>query len=208
MNSARNGHLAIVFDIGGVLLDWNPRYLYRRLFGGDQEAAEHFLEEINFREWNAHQDAGRSFAEAVNELTARFPGYADLIQAYDIHWEESIGGPDWGTVALLQDLSRSGHPLYALSNWSAEKFPLVRHKYPFFDLFESIVLSGEVRLAKPDPRIFDAFLQRAGREAAECLYIDDSTENVKVARAKGFATIHFKSARQLAAELRQQGLMD
>lgn len=198
---------AIIFDFGGVLIDWNPRYLYRQLFPGDDAAMERFLAEIGFTEWNRQQDAGRAFALAVAELAKQFPSYAALIQAYDARWEESIAGPLQGTVDLLAPLKAAGFELHGLSNWSSEKFAAVRTKYPFFQLFETILLSGEVKLVKPDPRIFQALLERIGRPPGECLFIDDSAENVAAARALGFETILFESPEQLSGELQRRGLL-
>jgi 2-haloacid dehalogenase len=198
---------AIVFDFGGVLMDWNPRYLYRKLFPGDDTAMERFLAEIGFTEWNQQQDAGRAFSLAVTELVKRFPSYADLIQAYDERWEESIAGPLQGTVDLLLPLQQAGLELHGLSNWSSEKFAAVRTKYSFFQLFATILLSGDVKLIKPDPRIFEALLERIGRSASECLFIDDSEENISTARSLGFETIRFESPDQLRRELQQRGLL-
>jgi 2-haloacid dehalogenase len=198
---------AIVFDFGGVLVDWNPRYLYRKLFPGDDRAMERFLEEVGFAEWNVKQDLGRTFAEAVAELTGRFPQYGAHIRAYDERWEESIAGPIQASVEVLEALKRGGHELHGLSNWSSEKFRLTRAKFGFFGLFDSILVSGDVKLAKPDPRIFTLFLQRIGRPAQECLFIDDSAANVAAARLLGFETIHFKSAAQLQGELRSSKLL-
>jgi 2-haloacid dehalogenase len=198
---------AIVFDFGGVLMDWDPRYLYSRLFSGDEAAMERFLSEVRFFEWNTFQDEGRPFSEAVAALSARFPRYAGLIQAYDTHWEESISAPLWETVAILKTLHQAGYPLYALSNWSAEKFPIVRQKHNFFDWFDDIILSGEVGAAKPDPRIFTAFLKRTGRQAGECLFIDDSSRNIEVALELGFQALHFRSPQQLAMDLVHLGLL-
>jgi len=198
---------AIVFDFGGVLIDWNPRYLYRKLFPGNDTAMERFLAEIGFTEWNQQQDAGRAFSLAVTELVKRFPSYADLIQAYDERWEESIAGPLQGTVDLLLPLQQAGLELHGLSNWSSEKFAAVRTKYSFFQLFATILLSGDVKLIKPDPRIFEALLARIGRSASECLFIDDSEENISTARSLGFETIRFESPEQLRRELQHRGLL-
>ncbi len=152
-----------------MLIDWNPRYLYRELFAGDDAAVERFLKEIGFYEWNLKQDEGRPFDQAVAELCAQFPHYCALIQAYHDRYEETIRGPIWGTVEILRDLKDQGYPLHALSNWSVEKFALVRPRYPFFDWFETIVLSGEVKLAKPDPRIFRLYWNGlAGRQKNAC----------------------------------------
>ena len=198
---------AIVVDFGGVLIDWNPRYLYRKLFPGDEPAMERFLTEIGFAEWNRQQDAGRAFSIAVTELVKQFPRYADLIQAYDERWEESIAGPLQETVDLLLPLKEAGFELHGLSNWSSEKFAAVRIKYPFFQLFETILLSGDVKLVKPDPRIFRALLDRINRPASECLFIDDSEENITAAQTLGFEAIRFESSAQLRSELRQRGLL-
>lgn len=197
----------IIFDFGGVLIDWNPRYLYHKLFAGDTEAAELFLDEIGFAEWNMEQDRGRPFAVAVKELSERFPHRADLIRAYDERWEESIGGAIEPTVRLLAELKQQGFPLYGLSNWSAETFPRIRHQHPFFDWFDAILLSGEVQMVKPDRRIFELLLEKIGRAAEACLYIDDSEANIAAADQLGFQTIWFKSPEQLQSELIQRGLL-
>lgn len=198
---------AIIFDLGGVLLDWNPRYLYRRYFA-TADAMEAFLAEIDFPAWNAQQDAGRCFAEAVAELSARFPQYARLISAYPEHWEESVAGPIGGTVRLLRALKRAGYPLFALSNWSAETFPIARRKYSFLELFDHVVISGEVSLVKPDRRIFELAARTAHLAAGECLVIDDAAENIAVASSIGFPTLHFKSAESLETRLIELGVLE
>ncbi len=198
----------IVFDFGGVLFDWNPRYLYNRFFDNDAEAVENFLSKIGFVEWNSQQDRGRPFAEAVAELSAKFPDHADLIRAYDERWEESLGGVIQPTVDILLLLKQAGYPLYALSNWSEEKYRLVRERYAFLDCFKEIVISGAVKMAKPDPRIFEVLLEKIGHPARECLLIDDSAENIRVARGLDFATIRFESPEQLRVELNRMGLLD
>ena len=198
---------AIIFDFGGVLLEWNPRHLYRRFFPDQPQDLENFLSEINFAEWNAQQDKGRPFAQAVIELSAQFPQHGDLIKAYHEYWEESIVGPIMGTVQLVTRLKEKGYNLYGLSNWSAETYPLVKKKYDFFDLFDDIVLSGEVGLIKPDPEIFKLTLKKIGRPASECLLIDDSLPNIEQANKMGFVTIHFQSPAQLENELKQLSLI-
>lgn len=204
----RKDRLAIIFDFGNVLLDWDPRYLYRKIFQGDDEAMERFLEEIRFFEWNQLQDEGRPFNEAVAELSARFPAYAEYIRAYDERYPESLSGPIWGTVEILKSLKEAGYALYGLSNWAVEKFLLVRPNYPFFDWFQDIILSGEVKLLKPDPRIFTLTLSRLGRQAQECLLIDDSQANIASAQTLGFQVIHFRSPEQLRSELERMGLLE
>jgi 2-haloacid dehalogenase len=200
MPEEKNHKLAIIFDFGNVLVDWDPRYLYRKLLGSDQ-AIEQFLGEVDFFAWNLQHDAGRPFDESIAELCARFPHYCELINAYDERYEESISGPIWPTVEVLRALKDAGYPLYALSNWPSGKFDLVRPKYEFFSWFDDIVVSGKVCLAKPDPRIFELLLERIGRPAQECLFIDDSPRNIAVAQQLGFQTILFRSAEQLKQEL-------
>jgi 2-haloacid dehalogenase len=198
---------AIVFDFGGVLVDWDPHYLYRPFFNGDDAAIDRFLREIDFHEWNLRQDGGRSFDEGVAVLSERFPQYADLIKAYHERYEDAIVGPIWGTVEILRALKAAGHPLYGLSNWALEKFDLVRPKYEFFSWFDDILISSTVNLVKPDPRIFELFLTRINRRAEDCVYIDDSAANAAVADRLGFTTIHFASPAQLAVELDQRGVL-
>ena len=197
---------AIIFDFGGVLLQWDPHKLYKRYF--DQPGqVDQFLKEINFSAWNLEQDRGRPFAEAMAELSNRFPQHAHLIHAYYDHFEDSIVGPIHGTVDILRQLKRAGYPLYGLSNWSAETYPRVKPQYDFFNLFNKIILSGEVKLVKPDPAIFKLTLDMIHHSADECLLIDDSETNVNVAKKLGFVTIHFKSPEQLQTELHQLNLL-
>jgi 2-haloacid dehalogenase len=198
---------AIVFDFGGVLVDWDPRYLYRPFFDGDDAAIQRFMHEIGFHEWNLRQDGGRSFAEGVADLSRQFPQYAELIEAYHERYEEAIIGPIAGTVEILRLLKEARCSLYGLSNWAQEKFDLVRPKYEFFSWFDDILISSTVNLVKPDPQIFTLFLDRIGWVAADCVYIDDSAANIITANQLGFTTIHFQSPDQLAAELRQLGLL-
>ncbi len=198
---------AIVFDFGGVLMDWNPHYLYRSFFGNDPQATERFLAEVGFYEWNRQLDYGRPFAEVLGEAAARHPAHREMILAYDTRWEESIAGPIQPTVEILRELRETGHRLFALSNWSAKKFPLVRSKYEFFQWFEAIVLSGEEKTAKPEPAIYLALLRRAGLPAEECLFVDDSARNIEAARKLGFGTILYESPAQLRMELCRYGLL-
>jgi 2-haloacid dehalogenase len=198
---------AIVFDFGGVLLDWNPRHLYLKLFDGDAQGTERFLSEIGFTDWNLEMDRGHSFADGVAELSRQFPQYADLIQAYDLRWEESILGPIQTTVNILRNLKQAGYSIYGLTNFSEEKYRLVRSMYPFLDQLDDVIVSGEVKLIKPDPRIYHLLLERIQCAAAECVIIDDSEENADMARRLGFHSIQYKSSGQLQEELKQLGLL-
>jgi 2-haloacid dehalogenase len=195
----------IIFDLGGVLLDWNPHRLYAPFFNSNAEI-DQFLHEINFPEWNMQQDAGRPFAEGVAALSAQFPHYADLIRAYHERWEDSVPGAIGGTLDIFKRLKRDGHPLYALTNFSAETFPLIRRRFDFLQLFDDILVSGEIGLVKPDPAIYRLMLEKVGRPAGECLFIDDSLKNVEAARQLGFDAIHFQSPEQLETELQSRNI--
>ncbi len=198
---------AVVFDLGGVLIDWNPRYLYRSLFDGDEAAMERFLAEVCTPAWNAEQDAGRSWHEAVETLIALHPDQRDLIAAYDERWEEMLGGAIEGTVDLLADLRRAGVKLAALSNWSAEKFPFARSRYAFLDWFETLVISGEVGMSKPDPRIFRHLLEQTGFEPGSTVYVDDVPANVAIAAELRMTALQFRDPATLRGELDGLGLL-
>lgn len=198
---------AIIFDFGGVLIDWNPRYLYQSYFPNQPQAMENFLAEIDFSKWNAQQDKGRPFAEGIAELSAQFPHHAPLIQAYFDRWDDSISGPINGTVEILRTLKQKGYPLYGLSNWSAETFPRVRKEFSFLELFDDIVISGVVKINKPDPTIFELLLTKIGHPASQCLLIDDTGANIETANKLGFATIQFISPEQLITELQKLNLL-
>jgi len=198
---------AVIFDFGGVLLDWDPRYLYQHYFPNQPEAMDQFLAEIKFYEWNAHQDKGRAFVEGIAELSLQFPQHAQLIQTYFDRWEESISGPISGSVDILGKLKQKGYPVFGLSNWSIETYPRARRRYPFFDWFDDVVLSGVVKLNKPDPAIFKLLLDKTGYTAPECVLIDDSQANIDTATRIGFVSIHFTSPERLQTELQRLGLL-
>jgi 2-haloacid dehalogenase len=198
---------AVVFDLGGVLIDWNPRYLYRQLFEGDEAGMEAFLATITTQEWNARQDGGRTWAEAVAELTARHPEQGELIAAYRERWEEMLGGPIGDTVEVLRELREARVPVYALTNWSAETFPIARDRFEFLGWFEGVVVSGEVRLAKPDPAIFHHLLERFGLVSQSTLFIDDHEPNIVAARALGIQAIRFQDATHLRQHLVSLGVL-
>lgn len=199
----------VIFDLGGVLIDWNPRYLYRQLFAGDEAGMERFLAEICSPAWNHALDAGRPYAEAVAELVARHPHERARIEAYQGRWLEMVAGPMAPTVALLEQLDEAGVPLWALTNWSAETFALVRPDpvYAFLDRFRRIFVSGELRLAKPEPAIFRHVLAAIGAPPEHCLFIDDAQRNVAAAAALGMRTHLFTDAAGLGEELAQLGLL-
>ncbi len=196
---------AVVFDLGNVLIPWDPRFLYRKLLP-DEAAVEAFLRDVCTAEWNLSLDAGRDWGEAVAERIAAHPAHAPLIEAYDRRWEEMLGEPIAGSVALLEELAAAGAPLYALTNWSAVKFAIARERFPFLGRFRDIVVSGEERLVKPDPRLFRVLLDRNRLQPEACVFIDDSLPNVAAAAALGFTAVHFRSPEGLRAALRAAGL--
>lgn len=198
---------AIIFDFGGVIINWDPHVLFNKYFKSDTNAIDDFLTEIDFNNWNLAQDKGYPFALAVTDLSAQFPQYAHLIQAYDKEWEESITGIVPESAEILHKLKSAGSRLYGLTNWSSEKFSIVRRKYPIFNLFEEIIVSGEVKLIKPDPAIYHMLLHRINLKSNECLMVDDSLRNIEVARKLGFLTHHFTSPANLEVSLRQFGLL-
>jgi 2-haloacid dehalogenase len=196
-----------VFDLGGVLIDWNPRYLYRKLFAGDDAAMEHFLANICTQSWNSQQDAGRSFAEACSLLKAQHPSHAELIDAWFDRHEEMLAGPISGTVQVLDELRAQGVSLYALSNWSAETFPTALKRFHFLHWFRGILLSGEVGLIKPDPRIFELFFETFAVDPNQAVFIDDLSRNVNTAVAHGMHGILFTDPAALRKELVDVGLL-
>jgi len=197
----------VVFDLGGVLIEWNPRHLYRKLFGGDEAAMEDFLANVCTTEWNECQDAGRSFADAVAELVPRHADKRELIEAFGSRFGEMIPGAIDGSVAILHALKRAGVRLYALSNWSAETFPPQRQRFPFLDAFDGIVVSGDEGVIKPDPRIFRILLDRYAIAPDEAVFVDDNPRNAEAAAALGIHGIHFRSPEQLQEELRALRLL-
>lgn len=197
----------MVFDVGGVLLDWNPRHLYRKLFPGREAEMEAFLAEICTQAWNERQDCGRPFADGVAELTAQYPDKADLITAYDLRWEEMVPGAFEDTVALLHALKARCCPVFALTNFSAEKFRLMRKRFAFFDVFDGLAVSGEIGAIKPDVAIFDHLCDAFGLSPPETVFIDDTQVNVAAAEGLGFQALHFRSAGLLATDLKRLGLL-
>jgi 2-haloacid dehalogenase len=196
-----------VFDLGGVLIDWDPRYLYRKLFDGDTEAMEEFLATVCTQSWNEQQDAGRPFADACTSLKLIHPHKAPLIDAWVQRYDEMLASPISGTVDILTKLDSRRVPLYALSNWSAETFPTALRRFEFLKWFKGVMLSGEVKLLKPDPRIFKLFLETFAIDPALTVYIDDREANVEAAITSGMHGIVFRDAATLRTELTALGLL-
>lgn len=196
----------VVFDLGGVLIEWNPRYLFRKLMTDDSQI-ERFLREVCNAEWNEKLDAGRSWSEAVAELVATHPDQSPYIHAYWERWNEMMLGEIKGTVEILEQIKRGGkYRLFALSNWSAETFPYAVARFPFLKFFESIVVSGQEKMIKPDAGFFRLLMERHHVEPAKSVFIDDVAKNIAAARALGFHTVHFHSPEDLRYNLADLGL--
>ncbi len=196
---------AVVFDLGGVLIDWNPRYLYRQLLP-DDAAIDAFLAEVGFAEWNVALDAGRDWDEAVEWLASRHPERRELIEAFRDRWEETLGEADVAVVAIAREVRAAGLRTFALTNWSERTFAIARRRFAFLAEFEGIVVSGEVGAAKPDERIYRALVERHDLEPARTLFIDDRRENVEAAARLGIRGLVFSGAAALRNDLRRFGL--
>ena len=196
---------SVVFDIGGVLIDWNPRHLFRKVFENEEEM-EWFLANVCTYEWNVQQDGGKLFSVATAELQQKFPEYSDKIALYYGRWEEMLDGEIIGTVEIFRRLKSAGMPLYALSNWSHEAFPVSYNRYSFMKEFDGLVVSGYEKLLKPDHAIYRVLMDRYSINPAESVYIDDNKPNAIAATELGFNAIHFSSPDQLRGELALLGL--
>jgi 2-haloacid dehalogenase len=197
----------VVFDLGGVLIEWDPRHLYRKLFAGDEAAMEHFLANVCTHEWNRGQDAGRSFAEGARLLKADHPDKAELIDAYCTRFDEMMPGPIAGSVEILGELKERGTALYCLTNFSAETYPPAFERFEFLRWFHGVLVSGQVGLIKPDRRIFELLIERFAIDPERAVYIDDVAANVAGARPFGIHAIHFTTPTALREELVGLGLL-
>lgn len=191
----------IIFDLGGVLIDWNPDYMYKKIIQ-DENQRKWFLENICTSDWNEAQDGGRSIEEANELLIQSFPEYKDLILAYYTRWEEMLNGPIAGTVEIFRSLKiQKKHGIYALTNWSAETFPRALELFDFLHWFDGRVVSGEEKTRKPFKEIYDIIINRFDLIPTETLFIDDNLRNIQAAQALGIVSIHFQSPEQLRKEL-------
>ncbi len=196
---------AVLFDLGNVLIRWDPRNHYRDRFETEAQM-EAFLTEVATNAWNHEMDLGKPFAQAIAERTALFPDHAEMLAEWKSGWERMLGGAIDESVGLLEELKAGGYRLAALTNWSGETFPVARARFPFLGLFDDIVISGVERLAKPDPAMFALTLRRTGFVAERTVFIDDSLPNVVGARAAGMHAIHFTTATACRAALRDLGV--
>jgi 2-haloacid dehalogenase len=208
VTTASNGAIgAVIFDIGGVLLDWNPRYLYRRLMD-DEEAMEHFLSEVCTMDWHEANDLGVPFEVTCAQLAAQHPEHAELIWAWGRRTEEMVGGPIDGTVAILRELKEDAKVrLFALTNMEATTYPLRRERYEFLRWFDGTVVSSSEGVIKPDERIFRVLLERYGLTAASTIMVDDNPRNIAAAAALGMPTVLFESPEGLRRALEEHGVL-
>jgi len=197
----------IVFDLGGVLIDWNPRYLYRNFFVNKEVEMEDFLQKMFTEEWTKREDTGRPLLETIEIFCQQYPEKTDLVKAYHERWYDTLGGEIVGTVAILKQLKQKDLGLYALTNWSNETFPYAKKRFAFLNDFADIVVSGEEKVIKPDPKIYEILLQRNKLQAHESVFIDDRLVNVKAAEALGMIGLHFTSSENLQEALLELGVL-
>ncbi|MCB8821839.1 HAD family hydrolase [Microvirga rosea] len=195
----------VVFDVGNVLLRWDPRNLYRTIFE-DEAEMEWFLSTVCTNQWNLEQDRGRDWDEAVALLVRDYPSHEASIRAFHHRWEETVSGIIEENVDLLGRLRNAGIPNYCITNFSSPKFTIAKKRFPFLDGFDGTIVSGDERLLKPEPRIYNLLLDRYGLKAEDCIFIDDSKANVEGARSVGMHAVHFVEPMDLAAELRRYGI--
>lgn len=198
---------AIIFDLGGVLINWDPRGVYKKLFNGDEEKLDYFFSTVCPFDWNISLDAGYSFDQGIQDRIALYPAYEPYIKAWKTRWSETITGEILGTVDILKSIKETGYSLYALSNWSAETFPIVYERFEFLSWFEDVILSGEEKLVKPNPEIYHRLTARIKTAPENCLFIDDSEKNIEAAHELGFQTIHFTNPEDLASEMKQRKII-
>ena len=197
----------LVFDFGGVLIDWNPAYVYLKEFRGNQEEMSHFLNTICSWKWNENQDAGYSLQKATEERVALYPEYERLIRMYYGRWEDMLGYEHTDTVALLKTFKdHNKYRLIGLTNWSHETFPVALERFAFLSWFEGIVLSGTEKMKKPDANIYTLTLDRYKIIPENAVFIDDKLENVHAAAQLGMHGINFTSAAKLKRDLESLGV--
>ena len=193
----------IIFDLGGVLIDWDPEYVYLDVFNGDRQKMQWFFDNICTHDWNENQDAGYPMAKATEERVALFPEHEELIRMFYGRWDDMLGESIKGTVNILESLINSSqYKVVALTNWSHETFPKALKKFDFLHWFEGIVVSGEEKTRKPFSEIYEITLNRFSLEPKQTIFIDDNLRNVEAAIALGINGIHFKSPEKLIKEVK------
>ncbi|PKP11265.1 MAG: HAD family hydrolase [Bacteroidetes bacterium HGW-Bacteroidetes-3] len=192
----------VIFDLGGVLVDWRAEYLYRKVFNGNEKKVQWFLSKICTSSWNAEQDGGRTIEEAENIKIAEFPEHEDLIRLYYNQWHQMFSGPIEENVTLFKSLKASGnYKIYALTNWSAERWDKALQLFPFFNYFDGVVVSGQEKMRKPSLEIYELILNRFQISPEKAIFIDDNEENVTAAKTLKIHGIHYKSPQQLLKNL-------
>jgi 2-haloacid dehalogenase len=191
----------VVFDFGGVLIDWDRRYLYNKVFE-DKDEMEWFLRNVCSDNWNMLQDEGFSFSETIPELQMKFPEYCDKIAMYETRWSEMVGGPITGTVEILKEIQTKGFPVYGLTNWGSDTFPIVFKQFEFLRSLDGIVVSGDEKVVKPFPEIYNILINRYQIDPESCVFIDDNYLNIQSAKKIGFKTIQFESPENLRQHLK------
>ncbi len=202
MNKIKN----IIFDFGGVLIDWNPRYVYRSYFKTEEEM-EYFLTHICSNEWNSHQDEGHLMADATRERVEMFPEYKEAIEMFYANWGVMLHSDIPASVEFLKSVKEAGYGVYGLTNWSHETIHVAYERYPFFSLFDGIVVSGFEKLLKPDPRLYRILLERYGLNASECIFLDDNQANVDAANALGIKALRFTNIDEVRPRLQALGIL-
>jgi 2-haloacid dehalogenase len=197
----------IIFDLGAVLIDWNPRYMYRNIFSNEEEM-ESFLAEVCTSDWNEEQDAGRPLLEGTEILVKQHPHHEENIRAFYTRWEEMLGEAFHDTVEIFKQLKESDkYKIYALTNWSAETFPIAQQRFDFLNWFDGVVVSGEEKMRKPTPEFYHILLDRYDVKPEEALFIDDNYRNILAAEKLGIKCIHFTSEQQLESELKELNVL-
>ncbi|GAA4282011.1 HAD family hydrolase [Gaetbulibacter aestuarii] len=198
----------IIFDLGGVLIDWNPEYVFLDAFDGDREKTTWFLNTICTSDWNENQDAGYPLQQATEDLVAEFPDYEKYIRMFYGDWPKMLGGSIDETVSIFKNLKQSqNYKIVALTNWSSETFPIAKKRFDFLDWFDGIVVSGEEKVRKPFKKIYEICLNRFDLKAESTLFIDDNLRNIKAAEALKINGIHYKSPQQLKNDLKQFNIL-
>lgn len=196
----------IVFDVGNVLIEWDPRHLYRRLFEGDEAKMGAFMSEVVTGAWNVEQDRGRSFADGIALLVGQFPEWEAEIKAFDTCWHEMVPGPIQVNVDLLAAVKRAGVPTYAITNFSREKWAECIVRFPFLQTFDGAIVSAHEGVIKPDPVIYQRLAERHALDLSACVFVDDSAKNIAAASSLGMATIHYAGADvDVGAQLKRLG---
>lgn len=197
----------IIFDLGGVLIDWNPEYVFLKEFRGNREKMDWFLNEICAWDWNMNQDAGYPLSKATEDRIAMFPEYEDLIRMYYGRWEEMLGYTHEDTLEILESVvNNTNYHVYALTNWSGETFPVALQKFPWLQWFEGILVSGDEGLRKPHIEIYELMLSRYNIKPHEAIFIDDSLKNIEGSEAVGIKGVHFENAAALKKDLMALGI--